>query len=68
MNVISTGLSKSLNHKHVVDRKFPLVNFKPVWGILGNKMIDPFARDFCWKMINDILPLNSLLFKRNISR
>ena len=59
--VISTALCKSLNHKYVVVKK--ITPRKLIWRVLGSKMLDPFVRD----LIHDILPLNSLLFKRYIS-
>lgn len=67
VKVIYNALIKSSHHRHIVSQKLPLVNFKVAWETLGNKVIDPFARDLCWKMIHDVLPLYSLLFKRNIS-
>lgn len=67
VKVIYHALTTRVKHNHVVTRKVPLIKFEIVWKLLTSKFIDPFVRDFCWKIAHDILPLNSLLFKRKIT-
>lgn len=67
VKIAYSALSKVPAHKHIIVNKVPIVNFTSVWKVLNNSFIDPFARDISWKIIHDIIPLNSLLFKRKIS-
>ncbi|MCG8049147.1 MAG: reverse transcriptase domain-containing protein [Candidatus Thiodiazotropha endolucinida] len=67
VKTIYSALNSTIEHTHIVIYKEPLINFKTAWQTLSSNFIDPFIRDFCWKMMHDILPINSLLFKRKIS-
>ena len=46
--------------------KFPLIPFDRVWKFYNSKFIDPFARDISWKISHNILPVQHVLYSRNI--
>jgi hypothetical protein len=50
----------------VVERKFPLVNFNLAFRNASSAFLCPNLRELNWKIIHQILPLNSLLYRYHV--
>ena len=48
--------------------KFPFIPFDKVWKSCNSQSIDPSARDISWKISHNILPVQQVLYARNITR
>ena len=63
----SVLLSDSSYHIKIVER-YPLVEFKPVFKRVFNSFLDKYSRDVMFRIVHEILPVGSYLFRYNISR
>ena len=51
-----------------VQRHNPQVNFVPVWRSVHNKFVDSQCRDLACRVVHGILPVQTVLYKRGITR
>ena len=47
---------------------YPTIDFNKAWKWIQCSFVDPKYRDLAWRVINEILPTQSYLYKFNISR
>ena len=47
---------------------YPTIDFNTAWKWIQCSFVDPKYRDLAWRVINEILPTQSYLYKLNISR
>ena len=47
---------------------YPTIDFNTAWKWIQCSFVDPKYRDLAWRVINEILPTQSYLYKFNISR
>ena len=49
-------------------RVYPTIEFKRAWKWIQCSFVDPKYRDLAWRVLNEILPTQSYLYKLHISR
>ena len=54
--------------KPKVEKQYPDVDFGITWRIFKDPMIEPFRKDLSYRVAHHVLPTNSYLFNKNISR
>ena len=55
-------------YKIKVVQRFPLTDYNSVFKRVFNKFVDKFSRDVIYRIVHQILPVNCLMFKYNISK
>ena len=63
--IYNTLLEKVLHIPKIVHR-YPFVDFKIVFKYVFDKFIDKFSRDIMFRIVHEILPVSSLMFRYNI--
>jgi exonuclease III len=63
---IYNKLLSNQNYVVKVQSKFPDIDFNTVWPFITHKFFDHYIRNFNYKIVHQILPVASMLFRRNI--
>ena len=61
-------LLDEITQKPKVTKFFPDVDFSMTWRQLKNPMIEPYQKDLSFRVAHQVLPTNTYLFSKNISK
>jgi hypothetical protein len=67
-NIIYNLMLNSDNHVIKIVERYFNIDYSFVFKNVFDKFIDKFSRDVMYKIIHEILPVNFLMFKYNISK
>lgn len=61
-------LLSSHPHHPRIESTRPHLNFSKIWSTFQTKFVDPFSKDISWRIVHEILPVQQLLCKYNMSK
>ena len=61
-------LLDEITQKPKVTKNFPDVDFSTTWRQFKNPMIEPYQKDLSFRVAHQVLPTNTYLFSKNISK
>ena len=65
--VVYSHLVSSIDRPRV-QRLFPSVDFSRVWSNVSSRVVSPSIREMMWRSAHQVLSVNVVLYKRNISK